>query len=68
MELMTTFLSSPFLHFNVPADLQDQAHVWLYNVAPTPSEPELQIEENQPFLNSAESSLVTKDGALSQTM
>jgi hypothetical protein len=30
------------------------AHVWLYNVAPTPSEPELQIEENHPFLNSAE--------------
>jgi len=28
--------------------------VWLYNVTPTPSEPELQIEENHPFLNSAE--------------
>lgn len=30
------------------------AHVWLYNVARTPREPELQIEENHPFLNSAE--------------
>ena len=26
-------------------------HVWLYNVVPTPSEPELDIEGNRPFLN-----------------
>ncbi|WP_313240726.1 hypothetical protein [Sphingobacterium multivorum] len=30
------------------------AHVWLYNVAATPIEPELQIEDPPPFLNSAE--------------
>jgi len=65
---MIECLSLPFLHFSVTADLQDQAHVWLYNVAPTPSEPELQIEENHPFLNSAESSLVAKDGPLAQKM
>ncbi|APU97127.1 hypothetical protein K2F45_11390 [Sphingobacterium siyangense] len=61
MGSLTKYVSDDRPEFAVFIEDDDKvcyAYLWkegeLYNVAPTPSEPELQIEENHPFLNSAE--------------